>query len=58
MKRDSIRVLGWRRVLKENRKMKSTKKYNRHTYIYIWRKDSQIRERKALHVKVMAKENK
>ena len=27
-------------------------------HIYIWRKDSQIRERKALHLKVMAKENK
>ena len=29
-----------------------------YTYIYIPRKDSQIRERKALHVMVMAKENK
>ena len=27
-------------------------------YIYIWRKDSQIRGRQALHVMVMAKENK
>ena len=34
MKMDSLRVLGWRRVLKENRKLKSTKKYNRYIHIY------------------------
>ena len=58
MKRDSIRVLGWRRVLKENRKMKSTKKYDRHIYIYIY---ICVLKKELLHllkIKILYKKNK